>query len=258
MIDIKSAKEEFEKYTNTYDQNKREIKVKIHHTHGVINEAKYICKSLKLNEEETNLALLIALLHDLGRFEQIKKYNTFVDAKSMDHAEYAVKILFKEKQIRKYIKEDTYDNVIKKAIFNHNKKNINTKNMNEQELLHSKIIRDADKADIFRVYCKEPIKVIISKGVTSDKLVTDIIYKEFFKKKAIDHKYVITVADSMVFVIAFVFDVNFKSVLLEIKERRYIDRIINRIKYTNVDTINKIDAIRKTAKLYIEDRLKEQ
>ena len=45
---------------------------------------------------------------------------------------------------------DQYDNIIKKAIYNHNKYKIE-ENLNDVELLHRKIIRDADKLDNFRV-----------------------------------------------------------------------------------------------------------
>ena len=103
-----------------------------------------------MNQENIELAKLIALLHDIGRFEQVKQTNDFLDSNNFDHANYGVKVLFEDKLIRKFIENNEYDNIIKKAIYNHNKYKIE-ENLNDAELLHSKIIRDADKLDNFRV-----------------------------------------------------------------------------------------------------------
>lgn len=67
------------------------------------------------------LAELIGLLHDIGRFEQIKRYNTFIDKNSINHGQLGVKILFDDNQIRRFIKDSKYDDIIKTAILNHNR-----------------------------------------------------------------------------------------------------------------------------------------
>ena len=58
------------------------------------------------------LAELIGLLHDIGRFEQIKRYNTFIDKNSINHGQLGVKILFDDNQIRRFIKDSKYDDII--------------------------------------------------------------------------------------------------------------------------------------------------
>ncbi len=75
-----------------------------------------IAEDLNLTSEEAVLAQLIALLHDIGRFEQLRIYNTFRDIDSIDHAELGIKILFKDGIIRNFIKETKYDDIIYKAI----------------------------------------------------------------------------------------------------------------------------------------------
>ena len=79
MIDLISAQKVFKEYLRDYDEKSKDINLKIVHTYGVMERSEYIAKELKLNEEEIQLAKLIALLHDIGRFEQARKYNTFVD-----------------------------------------------------------------------------------------------------------------------------------------------------------------------------------
>ena len=150
MIDFIKAQKEFKDYLNNYDLNDGKIQLKVRHTYGVVSLSEYIAKKLNLSEEDVELAKLIALLHDIARFEQTKKFGDFRDYKNVDHADLAIKILFENNLIRNFIEVNTYDSIILKAIKNHNKLQIED-GLNERELLHAKIIRDADKTDNFRV-----------------------------------------------------------------------------------------------------------
>ena len=69
----------FENFVNQFDKNNKKIKHKYDHTYRVVEYAKKIAKSINLNEKEYNRAIICALFHDLGRFPQIKEYNTFTD-----------------------------------------------------------------------------------------------------------------------------------------------------------------------------------
>lgn len=93
MINIEKAKNAFKEYVKEYDINNPKIKTKISHIQRVVVMSRKIAQDLKLDEENTELAELIGLLHDIGRFEQVKRYNTFVDRISVNHGELGVKIL---------------------------------------------------------------------------------------------------------------------------------------------------------------------
>ena len=84
MIDIEKAKEEFLKYTANYDHHSEKIERKEKHSLRVVERSTMIANYLKLNEEDRLLAELIGLLHDIGRFEQVRRFNTFSDVKSGD------------------------------------------------------------------------------------------------------------------------------------------------------------------------------
>ena len=94
MIDFEKAEIAFKKYLQAYNLEYGKIELKIRHTFGVVNASEYIAKELKLSDEDIELAKLIALLHDIGRFEQIKRYDCFIDNKSIDHAILGNEILF--------------------------------------------------------------------------------------------------------------------------------------------------------------------
>ena len=107
MIDIEKAKEEFLKYTANYDHHSDKIVRKENHSLRVVERSDMIADYLKLNEEDRQLAELIGLLHDIGRFEQVRRYNTYSDQKSgVNHGELGAEILFKDGLIRRFVEED--------------------------------------------------------------------------------------------------------------------------------------------------------
>lgn len=150
---FEQAKKRFDLFiNNNFDLNNEKIKHKVIHTYHVIKMAEYISDNLGLSEVDKNLAKLIALLHDIGRFDQAKEFGSFrEDMKNIDHASLGIKILFENDMIREFIEDNQYDSIIKTAIANHSKYSLDEKNLSEKELLHSRLIRDADKLDSFRV-----------------------------------------------------------------------------------------------------------
>ena len=77
MIDIEKARRLFKEYVSKYDSENPMIARKIAHSYRVEELAKTIAKSLNLTQDQIDLAELIGLLHDIGRFEQAKVYNTY-------------------------------------------------------------------------------------------------------------------------------------------------------------------------------------
>lgn len=84
-IDFKVAKAAFEKYLDEYDRTDDKIHLKIVHTYCVVDAAEEIATRMHLREEDVQLAKIIGLLHDIGRFEQIKRFHSF-EPGTMDHA----------------------------------------------------------------------------------------------------------------------------------------------------------------------------
>ena len=118
MIDLQYSKKAFENYLNDYDRKNEKIKLKIVHTYGVMECSKKNAEDMKMSAEDCELAQLIGLLHDIGRFEQLKCYNSF-EPGTMNHAAFGAKILFEERLIRCFVEEDKWDEIIKIAIGHH-------------------------------------------------------------------------------------------------------------------------------------------
>lgn len=261
MIDIIKAEESFKKYLENYDTADDKVKLKITHTYGVVKAAEYLAEELKLDDENKALAKLIALLHDIGRFEQTKMSKDvydIADKQFFDHAEYGVKILFENNLIREFVQEEKYDNIILKSILNHNKLEIE-KGLNEEELLHSKIIRDADKIDNFRVKLTESFKVLLGTDDTNvifNDIISDKIYNDFMSKKLININENKTYLDRWSGYIAFIFDMNFDASLKYLKENDLVNKCFDRLKYYNVETSIKINSMKTLANNYINQRCK--
>ena len=121
MIDIEKAKKEFINYTEKFDLEKEEIKRKQEHSLRVMEASRKIADRLGLNEEEIWLASIIGLLHDIGRFEQYNRNNTYLNEMLLDHSNLGIKVLLEDDYIKKYVDNEKYIPIVLVAIKNHNK-----------------------------------------------------------------------------------------------------------------------------------------
>ena len=85
----------FQDYTSHYDVTDEKVKLKIDHTYRVSSLCQQIAVQSGFDKDETELAWLTGLLHDVGRFEQLRRYGTFMDAQSIDQSEFVADNLFK-------------------------------------------------------------------------------------------------------------------------------------------------------------------
>lgn len=261
MVDFEVAKKSFNQFINdNFNINDEKVSHKVVHTYAVVDMAKYIANDLNLDKENVELAKLIALLHDIGRFEQAKEFNNFRDYETLDHTELGVKILFDGNLIREFVNTNEYDKLIKIAIANHNKYKLDETGMNNDEILHSKLIRDADKTDSFRVKSIDDIYTManVTSKEVEESLISDNIYNDFMSKKTIVSKERKTAIDIWISYIAFIFDYNFSSGLKYIKEKNYINILVDRFDYKENDTKEKMEVIRKFANDFIDEKITKE
>lgn len=259
MIDNTKAKKAFKEYVKNYDIENPKIKLKIAHIERTSEVARKMAESLELQKEDIELAELIGLLHDIGRFEQVRKYNTFVDHLSENHAKIGVDILFKDGLIRNFIEDDTYDKIIELAIINHNKdKNMLPTNLSPKEELHVKLIRDSDKVDIIYILTFDDQKTLWDSDNLNKEIFSDEIYNEFIKDHNIIYKNRKTNADKLISQFAFAFDFNFDYGLKYIDENKYYDKLYNRFNFEDEKTRKRFKEIYNLTEKYIKERLKEK
>lgn len=250
-MNFEKSKQEFIKYTENYNLDIENIKAKQTHSLRVMEISKQIAEGIGLSKEEIEIATLIGLLHDIARFEQYTQYGTYKDLASFDHGDVGAEILYKD--LRKYIETNEYDEIIIKAVKNHNKFKIED-GLTEKEILFSKIIRDADKIDIFYqsvVRFWKGKEQEVNNSIISQDVIQQI--KNFSQtKRKLDE----TPIDNVMRVTAFIFDLNFKSSFKVLYEEDYINKCLNRYNLKDEDTKQQVEEIRKMANVYIEENAK--
>ncbi|MBR3199106.1 MAG: HD domain-containing protein [Bacilli bacterium] len=213
---------EFTKYIETFDKNERMIKLKYNHSLRVKDNCINIAKSEKLDNEQIELAKVIGLLHDYGRFAQWEKHHTFKDYSSFDHADYGVQKLFDENEIEKYWAYKKDYKIIYDAIKNHNKYSL-PEDIGESALM-SKIVRDADKLDILYLYTVGELTFKNEGEITKE------IETVFYNHKQIKNQKMISKADWILWALALVYDLNFNYSYKYLKENKIIEKIYEKIK----------------------------
>ena len=216
----------FDDYAMKYDFEEEAIRRKYEHSYRVMRESDAIVYSLNLEEDDSYLACLIGLLHDVGRFPQWQEYKSFNDSKSINHALLGAKMLFDEGLINKFkLDESDYD-LVRTAIENHNVLELNENKLKDKVLLHSKIIRDADKIDILYEISTPRIMGLEN----DDSKINNEVKTSFYKHEPIDRKNIKTVNDRVVMKLALVYGLYFDYSRKTVLERKYLDRLYESLK----------------------------
>ncbi len=256
MLNFDHAKIVFSGFLKDYDLSDSKTRLKVVHTERTVLLSEMIATRLNLRNDDVEIAKLIALLHDIGRFDQLKIFNSFTDSGAYDHADLGAKLLSETPLLRRFIAEDSYDSIIITAIRNHNKYMIE-EGLNEKESLHARIIRDADKLDNFRVKAVEAVTDIAD--ITEDGLrhgdVSDKVFEALMSHRQVLNSDRKTDIDFWVSIIAFVFDLYFSCSYDYVHKNECIDILVDSIDYQNENTRIKMERIRKTAKEYIKTRV---
>ncbi len=229
QIDREHVKETFRNYTAAYDLSDEKIKLKIDHTYRVAELCERIARAEKLSAADVDLAWLLGMLHDVGRFEQLRRYGTFIDAESVDHAALGADILFGEgHMIRTYISGDTEDAVIETAIRVHSAYRI-PESMTERTAMLCHILRDADKIDILRVNVDVPLEEIYN--TTTEELrnacVTQAVMDSFYEHHATLRSIKRTPVDHVVGHISLMFELVFDESVRIVREQGYLDKLMH-------------------------------
>lgn len=285
-INREHIKKTFQEYTDRYDSANPKIKLKIDHTYRVADLCEQIAQSLELSAAEVDLAWLSGMLHDVGRFEQLRRYNTFSDAQSIDHARFAVELLYDEGLIADYVPEiSTIELVadartwrsmgganesptaqsedmplsdilqtLRIAIGEHSAYRIQ-KGLDERTRMFCQILRDADKVDIFRVICDTPMEEVYG-FQTKDILrsaITPEVMQAFYEHHAVLRKLKKCPADYIVAHGSLTFELVYPESLRIAKEQGYLKQMMS-FQSENPDTAEIFEDLRKDLNGYLEER----
>lgn len=255
MISIPKAELAFAEYVRKYNPEDGKVRLKIVHTYHVAETARRIAEEMRLSREDVLLAQLIGILHDIGRFEQIRRFNDFRDHLTVNHAELGADLL-ENGLLREFVADPALDRLILSSVRMHNRFSL-PEIPDARTRLHCRLIRDADKTDIFRVRVTDPIEDIqaFGKEDIENSEVTPAAFDTFMSHACLNRENVKTPADSWIAGTAMIFDFNYLPGLRILHEEKYVDRMIGRLSYRNQETAAKMEKIRECADAYIESRL---
>lgn len=220
------------------------ITLKEKHTIEVCKNILNIGNQLKLNNNELNFANIIALFHDVARFKQYAHYKTFADSKSENHAELGVKIL-KEKKILSPF-DESIQSLILRTILYHNRFSL-PEDETKKCIFFSKLLRDADKLDIFRVVTNYYLNNNIEKNkaieldLPNTKGFSEKVYQDIINYRLVDINHLTNLNDFKLLQIGWIFDINFKPTFHLIKKHNYLEMIFQVLpKSEKTEKINNI------------------
>lgn len=266
-INKQAALNSFQEYVSHYDIAMHMIRLKVEHTYRVAELCEQIAYSLGLHQEDVDLAWLIGLLHDIGRFEQQKNYGTFNDAISIDHARYGAEILFPDKKaqqntidtsaskmsganIRNFIEDSAEDDIIYTAIYYHSAYRV-PENLDDRTTMFCHILRDADKIDILKVNVEFPLEEIYN--VSTEDLykceVTPEVLDSFDEEHAVLRALKKTPVDNVVGHISLVYELVYPISLKIMMEQGYLEKLMS-FKSWNAKTEQQFVHIREKMQRY--------
>lgn len=207
------------------------VKIKQEHTRFVCDEMLYLADALKLNENQRLLAESIALLHDVGRFPQFVKYRTFNDPRSINHCALALDVIHNENILTDLPESERQ--LIETAVKYHGVKAL-PPDLSGDTLLFSKMIRDADKLDIYRVithayiqHRDDPDNFKLEIEFPDLPGYTPSILDAVLAGRLLEYRDLRCWNDMKLCVLGWVYDVNFPAALKRIRQRGYLDLVLS-------------------------------
>lgn len=125
--------------------------LKIEHTQRVMGNIVRLAHAIGMNAQAVRVAEVIALFHDIGRFDQYHRYGTFNDRQSANHARLGVTVMKKNGVLSPLA--DDQQAIILDAIQLHNAPTL-PPDRSPESLIFLRLIRDADKLDIWRIFAE--------------------------------------------------------------------------------------------------------
>lgn len=235
-IDRSKALAAFRAYTSAYDRTNPRIAIKIEHTMHVADICARIARSEGWGKDGEDLAWLCGLLHDMGRFEQLRRWDTFKDADSASHAALGVEALFGQSpadapahtSIRAFIDDDAEDGLIRASIAYHSDFRL-PEGLDERTRRFCNVVRDGDKVDIMRDIADSPVETILKMDTAAflGSRISPDAAQAFDERRCVSRGERHEPADFLVGLICFMFELVFPASRTIARERGDIYRLLD-------------------------------
>lgn len=260
-IDRERARTAFEAYLAPYDRENPRIALKAEHTYRVADLCDRIARASGFTQAGADLAWLCGLLHDIGRFEQLRRWGTFKDSMSASHAAIGVDVLFEGGRhlfdgslarvnatlpealshddeffahvrtagtVRAFIEDHPADEIIRAAVGHHSDFRLSD-DLDLRSRALCNLVRDADKIDILRVSCTDTVETVV--GATEDELLAGDISPAaedaFFAHQTVRYSDQSTAVDHVVGLACFAFELVYPASLEVMIDQGYLFELLS-------------------------------
>jgi len=205
------------------------LQLKLDHTHRVGDEMRYLADRLKLSVPNKMIALATALLHDIARFPQFARYRTYNDCRSINHSQLGVDELLRLKVLDTL--SDPERRYILTAVQHHGAVDLPA-DLSGETLLHCRLIRDADKIDIYHViltgyaeYLKDPHHFPLELDFPDEPGYSPELLEPLSRGQPLLYGRLKTLNDLKLMQLGWVFNINFTATLDRIRQRGYLRQL---------------------------------
>lgn len=211
-------------------EDDKNIRIKIDHSLRVLDNARKITESIGLDHHLALLSHLAALFHDVGRFPQYSKFRTFNDRISVNHARLSVDVLLDVDILSELDSDDR--RLVLAAIFLHNRKAVPSGLTTKQDLM-ARIIRDADKLDIFPVLLSHFQPGAPQNGAVTLNLkphptkYTEKLFQDVQSRKTGKYEEMVWINDLKLLLCSWVYDLGFQVSRKIVMDLGYIERVFD-------------------------------
>lgn len=250
-VDRERVLQAFKAYVAEYDAHDPKIALKAEHTLRVAGLCDQIARSDDAIGLDPDICWFVGILHDIGRFEQVRRWGTFYDSQSVNHAEFGADLLFREGLIERFV--DRCDSCVEVAVRNHNRFRIQ-EGLDDLTLALCKVIRDADKIDILRVNVERPAQEIY--GAPIEEIMAGDISPEvesaFYTASCVNRIYMDSLIDRRIGHFCFAFELEFPWSKQEMLRQGYLMRAMS-VKSSNEVTEDKLAKMRSFMSEWLVD-----
>lgn len=258
-VDRKRALAAFRAFLCGFDADDPKIALKIEHTEKVAELCDRIARAEGMADDLVDMAWLAGLVHDLGRFEQIRQFNTFSDAKSLSHAALSVRILFEEGHLQDFVSSDFSQDdrrALHDAVALHSAWKLP---QGQEERTHAlcTVLRDADKVDILRVNCENPTDVIypFDDAALRASTLSPACVEAFYEHRTIETKFKTQPADYLLGHCCFAFELVYATSRKLAVEQGHLAKLMER-SFANPQTQACFARMRAHLRAYLEEQLR--
>jgi len=208
------------------------IRLKIDHSKRVSRMCGGLAEDLRWSNADIDAARVMGILHDIGRFTQYSRFKTFSDDRSENHGETGYELLMSSQLLNGF--NERRRNGILAGIRYHNRREIPALII-DGALPFLKLMRDADKLDIYSIFDKAirdnsfASRLQSAINIKINGSVNPLAIAAVMRDETVLNEHIKTGMDFLLMLLSWIFDLNYQPSRQRLFDSGTIDLVISRL-----------------------------